>query len=235
MIQAGNEPKPAPHPVTSPTRSPQAILQRCFLYGFLDTARLHSRDPVAMTRQLLAGGADILQLRAKDLAPARILALARRLLPLTRAAGIPLIINDFPEIAHRAGADGVHLGQEDLFRHSVAAARAKLGRGKLIGLSTHSVEQALAANQLQPDYLGLGPIFATGTKPLVQPIGLEPIGPVTTGCTLPFFCIGGINEHNLDLVLAAGARRVAVVSGILNADDPAGTARRLKQRLMAAR
>ena len=209
-------------------------LSNCWLYGFLDTAYLGQRDPTAIARQMIAGGVDILQLRAKNLAPAQLIALAKRILPITRAAGVPLLINDFPEIACQVDADGVHLGQEDIQRISIAAARNILGQDKIIGISTHSLTQALAAQQQNPDYLGLGPIFATATKPQVQPIGLSPVAAVARKISRPFFCIGGINSTNIARVLAAGARRIAVVSAILCASDPRTAAKQLQEKLLLA-
>ena len=213
------------------------------LYGFLDVAYLGYRDPVNVTEQLLVGGVDIFQLRAKNLPPREIAVLARRILPLTRRWRVPLIINDHVDIARAVGADGVHLGQEDAQKIPVAAARDLLGPGKIVGLSTHSVEQALAAQRQAPDYIGFGPIFATPTKPGRPAIGLHAVSALhssllalpSSHLSLPFFCIGGINESNLDRVLAEGARRVAIVSAILCASDPAAVARRLKQKLVAAR
>ncbi len=210
-------------------------LSNCWLYGFLDTAYLGRRDPTAIARQMIAGGVDILQLRAKNLAPAQLIALAKRILPITRAAGVPLLINDFPEIARQVDADGVHLGQEDIQRISIAATRNILGQGKMIGISTHSLTQSLVAQQQNPDYLGLGPIFATATKPQAKPIGLLAITSVAKKVSIPFFCIGGIDPENIRQVLAAGARRVAVVSAILCAIDPILATRQLKQALLAAR
>lgn len=203
----------------------------CQLYGFLDAAYLGLRDPVDVACELLLGGADILQLRAKTWSFDDLAVVTRRVLPLTRFAGVPLIINDHVELARRVGADGAHLGQEDLDMMPVSAARALLGPGKLIGVSTHSLAQAQAAETLAPDYIGVGPLFATGTKPTAQPIGLQTLRQVTASVTLPAFAIGGITMQNLPAVLAAGATRIAVVSAILRAPDVRGAAREFKKAI----
>ncbi len=204
----------------------------CRLYGFLDAAYLGLRDPAEVTHELLLGGVDVIQLRAKTWNLDDIAAVAHRVLPLTRTAGVPLIINDHVELARRVAADGVHLGQEDLDLMPVSAARARLGPGKLVGVSTHSLAQARAAEALAPDYLGIGPLYATGTKPAAKPIGLETLQEVATRVTVPAFAIGGITMHNLHAVLAAGATRIAVVSAILCAPDVRAAAREFKNSLI---
>lgn len=197
----------------------------CRLYGFLDAAYLGTRDPADVACQLLAGGVDIIQLRCKAWNLDDLAAVARRVLPLTRAQGVPLIVNDYVELARRVGADGVHLGQEDLQRMPVSAARALLGAAARIGVSTHSLAQARAAEAMAPDYIGIGPLFATGTKPGVAPIGLATLAAVARQVALPAFAIGGITLHNLAEVMRHGAERAAVVSAILCAPDVARTAR----------
>lgn len=203
----------------------------CRLYGFLDTAYLGLRDPADVARELLLGGADIIQLRAKTWHFDDIAAVVRRVLPFTRFAGVPLIINDHVELARRVSADGVHLGQEDLDLMPVSAARARLGPGKLVGVSTHSLDQAQAAEPMAPDYIGIGPLFATGTKPTAKPTGLQTLRDVAASVALPAFAIGGITMQNLPAVLAAGATRIAVVSAILCAPDVRGAAREFKKAI----
>ena len=201
----------------------------CCLYGFLDAAYLGSRDPADVVLQLILGGVDIIQLRAKSWCHDDIAAIARRILPATHAAGVPLIINDHVEIARRVGADGVHLGQEDLELMPVAAARAAIGPGALVGVSTHSLVQARAAASLAPDYIGIGPLFATGTKPTAAPIGLATLAQVARQAPVPAFAIGGITTNNLAEVIRSGASRIAVVSAILCAPDVAAAAREFKK------
>ena len=206
-------------------------LADCRLYGILDLGYVAASRAAAMARQMVAGGVDILQLRAKHLLAPDIVALAAAVQPVTAAAGVPLIINDYPWLVERCGADGAHVGQDD---GPLAAARAKAGAGKLVGRSTHSLEQARAARDEGADYLGFGPLFATPTKPDYQPIGLEDIARVHAEITdRPIFCIGGVKLENLPEVIAAGARRVVIVSGLLLAEDVAGYARRAGELLRA--
>ena len=192
-------------------------ISSALLYGILDTGYCPPDAMPAMLRAMLAGGIRIVQLRAKDQPAHRVLALARALHPISRAAGVPFIINDHPQLVPEAGVEGAHVGQDDM---SVAAARALAGPGKIIGLSTHTVAQAIDAAAQQPDYIGFGPLFATQTKPDYPPIGTADIREIHTRLTLPIFCIGGIKKENLPAVLAAGARRAVIVSGILTAPHP---------------
>lgn len=200
----------------------------CRLYAILDAAYLAGRAPESVAAAMIAGGVDLIQIRAKDRTPSEIAAMGRAVAPVARAAGIPVVINDHPEVALEIGADGVHLGQED---GSVDAARRLLGEGVWIGKSTHSLEQALAAEAEGVDYIGVGPVYATPTKPDYQPVGLELVRAVSARVKLPFFCIGGIKLENAVAVLAAGAERIVVVSGILQAPDPTAYCRGLKQAL----
>lgn len=188
------------------------------LYGIVDTGYVAREHLVTMTSQLLLGGADIIQLRAKKHSEADVLEMALQLAPVCRAAGIPFIINDHPKLVRAAGADGAHVGQDDF---SVAEARRLAGPGAIIGKSTHSLEQAVAAAGESPDYIGFGPLFATPTKPDYAPIGTQQIVAAHQALTLPIFCIGGIKLSNLPTVLAAGARRVVIVSDLLVAPNPA--------------
>lgn len=194
----------------------------CRLYGILDTGYCAPESMPAMLVAMLRGGVDMVQLRAKHLPPDRILELARELHPLSLDAGVPFIINDHPTLAAEAGVEGAHVGQDDM---SVAEARRLAGQGKIIGLSTHSLAQAEAAAAQGPDYLGFGPLFATPTKPDYTPIGMADIAEVHRRVSLPVFCIGGIKRENLPGVMAAGARRAVIVSGILLAENPAAYAR----------
>jgi thiamine-phosphate pyrophosphorylase len=209
--------------------APWRELAVCRLYGILDLGYVAAANAVPVAREMIAGGVDILQVRAKHLAPAAILDLVRELRPLANTAGVPLIINDHPALAAAAGADGVHIGQDD---GPISAARAAAGPGKLVGRSTHSLAQARAARAEGADYLGFGPLFATPTKPDYPAIGLEHIAQVQAEITdRPVFCIGGIKLENLPEVIAAGARRVVIVSGILLALDVAKYTRQAAELL----
>lgn len=203
-------------------------LSTCKLYGIVDLGYVGPDAVPEMTRALCDGGADILQLRAKKCEPAEIEKLARQMLPITRDAGVPLVINDHPQIAATLGTEGVHVGQDDL---SLEETRRIVGSACFVGRSTHSVAQARAALEEGADYIGFGPLFATGTKPDYVPIGLADIATVQGFATAPVFCIGGVNSERLDLVLGAGAQRVVVVSAFLLAADVRAEVARLRARL----
>lgn len=195
---------------------PLERLRNARLYGILDLSYVREQEATTMTRKLLAGGVQILQLRAKAFSPSQLIPLARELAGMCREARVPFIINDHPDLVPETGADGVHIGQDDL---RVDEARRRAGTGALVGKSTHSLAQALAAENENPDYLGFGPLFATPTKPDYIPVGLGDIAEVNRRVSLPVFCIGGIKKENLPEVLAVGAERVVLVSGLLQADD----------------
>ncbi len=188
------------------------------LYGILDLGYVSEPDAVSVTSDLLAGGVDLLQLRAKNQPAATIRRVGESLLPLCRAAGVPFILNDHPALAAEIGADGVHLGQDD---GTLAAARLIIGPDRNIGRSTHSLDQARAALVEGFDYIGFGPLFATPTKAGRPAIGLQDIAAMEreVGRHIPAFCIGGIKRSNLTCVLAAGTRRVVIVSDLLLARD----------------
>ncbi len=203
-------------------------IDACRLYGILDLGYVTPQAAPGVLERMLLGGVDIVQLRAKGWPQQEVAVLARQLQPLATAAGVPFILNDYPQLAGETGVDGVHVGQDDL---SVAGARKALRAGGMVGKSTHSLAQAVAAAAEAPDYIGFGPLFATPTKPDYSPIGMEEIRRVHEQVTIPIFCIGGIKLENLDAVLEAGARRVVIVSGILKAADIAGYCREVKARL----
>lgn len=186
------------------------------LYGILDLGYVTGEQALGTAEKMLEGGVGILQLRAKGHAPDQLLPLATALRAICQTAKVPFIVNDHPHLAKACGADGVHVGQDDL---SVAETRALVGPGVLVGKSTHSLEQAVAAVEEKPDYIGFGPLFATATKPDYVPVGLSQIRAVHEAVSFPVFCIGGIKHKNLPEILAAGAKRVVIVSGILKAGN----------------
>jgi len=190
------------------------------------------RSMLEVMEAAIAGGADIIQLRAKDAPKHEVLEKARALRELTLRHGVPFIVNDYPEIAHAVQADGVHIGQEDL---SVAEARALLGPEAIIGVSTHSIEQARAAERSGADYIGVGPVYPTGTKPGRQAVTLDYVRQVAAEIRIPWVAIGGIHLQNVDEVLAAGASRICVVSAIVGSDDAQAAARAFRSRIAAAR
>jgi len=207
-------------------------LSQCRLYGILDLGYIAASEIERVTEQMCEGGIDLLQLRAKDHTEAQIQSLGDLIIPIAEQAGVPFIINDFPELVPAIGAQGAHVGQDD---RDVGDARWRAGRAlagevppAIIGKSTHSVEQAVAAEQEGADYIGFGPLFSTPTKPGRPAIGLDDIRRVHELVKIPIFCIGGIKLGNLPEVLAAGATRVVIVSGILQADDIPAYCREVK-------
>jgi thiamine-phosphate pyrophosphorylase len=212
-------------------------LAECRLYGFVDTAYLRGRAPTEVARQLCEGGADLIQLRAKEAPVEEVLRMAAAILPITRRAGVGLVINDHWSVATQVGAEFCHLGQEDFFeagyKHVSDLPGPRAGVG--LGLSTHADEQAGRAVGAGADYVAIGPVYATGTKPSAKPVTLDYVRWAANHLDLPWFAIGGINLGNLQEVLAAGARRICVVSAILSAPEVAAACRDFKERLSAAR
>jgi len=198
------------------------------LYGILDLGYVEEIKALAVAEQMLEGGVQVLQLRAKGWEEGRLFTLGPLVASLCRRHHVPFILNDFPGLVPEIGADGVHVGQDDL---PVAQARELAGPGAIVGKSTHSLAQAVAAQAEGADYIGFGPLFATPTKPDYPAIGLEQIAEAHRLVALPIFCIGGIKCENLEQVLAAGARRVVVVSGILQAPDVPGYCQSVLQKI----
>jgi thiamine-phosphate pyrophosphorylase len=196
-------------------------LADCRLYTFVDTAYLAGRDPALLARQLCDGGSDLIQLRAKNAPLAEVRRLAEALLTVTRAAGVRLVINDHLELARELEAEFCHLGQEDFFDagHRHVSELRPAGSALQFGLSTHAPEQAQKALAGGADYIAIGPVYATGTKPTARPVTLEYVRWAAAHVTVPWFAIGGINLTNINAVLSAGATRICVVSAILNAPD----------------
>jgi len=183
-------------------------------------------------RAALDGGVDIVQRREKDADDAAVLAAAADFRRAADEHGALFILNDRPDLAAAAGADGVHVGQRDA---SPARARAAVGDDAIVGLSTHTTAQADAAPDAGVDYFCVGPVHATPTKAGRPAVGLDPVRhAAAASARLPWFAIGGLNPGNLRPVLEAGARRVVVVRAITEAPDPEAAARRLRAALDAA-
>jgi thiamine-phosphate pyrophosphorylase len=200
-------------------------LRRARLYLVCDV-RPSGRDPEELLRPALQGGVDIVQLREKSASDADIVQAGRVFRRLCDAYDALFIVNDRPELAVACGADGLHLGQDDA---DPAQARKLLGADAVIGLSTHSPAQIDAA--YDADYIAVGPVYATPTKPDYEPVGTDLVRYAAEHATVPFFAIGGISPDNVDEVVAAGADRVAVVRAIRDADDPGEAARALRGHL----
>jgi thiamine-phosphate pyrophosphorylase len=203
-------------------------LCRARLYLVCD-ARPGGRALLEVLAAALAGGVEVVQLREKHMNDEALVALAREAVALCTQEGALLIVNDRPRVALAASADGVHVGQEDM---PVSEVRGLVGEDMLIGVSTHAPAEVDAAGQA--DYLGVGPVYATPTKPGRQAVGLELVHYAARHAPRPCFAIGGIDIENVGAVLAAGATRVAVVRAIAEAPDPERAARFLRDALDAA-
>jgi len=209
------------------------LLADCKLYTFVDTAYLHGRAPEIVAQQLCDGGSDLIQLRAKNSSPEEIRSMAEKILPITRRANVGLVINDYLEIAREIGAEFCHLGQEDFFDAGFKnVSELKTQNSKLkIGLSTHAQAQAQRAIEAGADYIAIGPVFATGTKPTAKAVTLDYVRWAAENIEIPWFAIGGISLENLGDVLVAGAKHVCIVSAILNAPDVAEACAQFRSRL----
>ncbi|HBT48029.1 MAG TPA: thiamine phosphate synthase [Peptococcaceae bacterium] len=175
------------------------------------------RQTLEVVREALAGGATVIQLREKNWTARTMVEVGREIRKLTREAGAGFIVNDRLDVALAVEADGVHLGQDDL---PASVARRLLGRGRILGVSVGSVDEALEAQAAGADYLGVGPIFATGSKADAgQPVGPELISALKKIVSIPLVAIGGINRENAPEVVAAGADGVAVISAVVGARD----------------
>ncbi|MCM8778765.1 MAG: thiamine phosphate synthase [Candidatus Omnitrophica bacterium] len=199
------------------------------LYVVLDIDLPYLRkDPLSLAEDLLRGGVDILQLRSKFSPGKYLFALGKKIKKIVRKNKAIFIINDRVDIAKIVEADGVHLGQEDL---PVDFARNMLGKDKIIGLSTHNLAQARRAQRSEIDYISVGPVFKSPTKPELKPIGIEGLKKIVKISRLPVVAIGGINPDNLPEVLGCGVDSVAVISSILKSKDIVERVKVFKQLL----
>lgn len=212
-------------------------LSEARLYGILDMGYVSEDEMSQAAEDLLMGGVDVLQLRAKGYDTAGVSRLLREVVPglqaLCRSYEVPFIVNDFPEVASEFGVDGLHIGQDDGDLDSV---RQIVGDTMIVGRSTHSPEQAETAVEEGFDYIGFGPLFPTPTKQGRPGIGLEDVERVHEGLPdgFPVFCIGGIVPANLELVLALGARRVVIVSALLMAKQRVSETKKVKKSILAS-
>jgi thiamine-phosphate pyrophosphorylase len=226
-VEAGAESSP-PEPESLGERR-RAWLDRARLYLVCE-ARPGGHDPEELLRPALQGGVDMVQLRDKSDDEREVLEAGRVFRRLCDAYDALFVVNDSPELAIACAADGVHVGQED---NSVEEVREVLGGDSLVGVSTHSTAQIEEARG-GADYIAVGPVFRTPTKPEYEPVGLELVRWAAEHASTPFFAIGGIDRENVDGVLDAGADRIAVVRAIRDADDPGEAARELKGRIAAS-
>ena len=207
-----------------------ARLAAARLYLVCDSAP-SGRELAQLLPAAIAGGVDVVQLREKALNDDRLLAVAAPARALCEQLGALFVLNDRPRIAREAGADGVHVGQDDM---PVAKVRALVGPDMLIGLSTHAPEEIDAVDAGLVDYIGVGPVHATPTKPGRPAVGLELVRYAATHARVPFFAIGGLDAHNAGEALDAGAARVCVLRAIAAAESPERAARELRRLLDAA-
>ena len=202
------------------------------LYVIADKKICGDRSIEDVVIQAIEGGAEMIQYRDKDSTDGEFLELASVLQNICKDRRVPLIINDRVDIAAYLKADGVHLGQDDL---PLQVARKILGPDRIIGISTTNIDQAKEAEKHGADYIGIGPIFDTSTKKIDKPVGLEIIRQAKRFLKIPFFPIGGINLENLDLLIQAGSKRMAVGSAVICANDVKAAARNLVERIQSLR
>ena len=195
---------------------------------FVCGARPGGRALADVLRPALAEGVDVVQLRAKDASDDEVLRHAETARACCDEAGALFVLNDRPDLVAAAGADGVHVGQDDV---PVGEARATVGTGRVVGLSTHSIAQADAADGADVDYFAVGPVHATPTKEGRPAIGLDPVVHAARTAAHPWFAIGGLDAATTPEVLGAGARRIVVVRAIAEAADPARATRTLRRLL----
>jgi len=196
-----------------------------------DAAGAEARELPDLLRAAVAGGVEIVQLREKHLGDEQLLSVADAARALCERLGALLIVNDRPTVALEAGADGVHVGQEDM---PVSEVREMVGPDMLIGLSTHARSEIDAEDAALADYIGVGPVHETPTKPGRPAVGLELIRYAAEHSPVPFFAIGGLDVSNLGEAIEAGARRAVVLRAIAAAEDPERAARALRELLDAA-
>ncbi len=201
-----------------------ALFEQTDLYVVITEVLCAGRSALEILKLVLAAGVRLVQLREKDLGGRALYERALDFRRETRAAGALLIVNDRLDIALAAGADGVHLGQDDL---PVSAAR-RLAPDLIIGASTHSLEEALAAQEAGASYVNIGPIFATQTKEIAVPLGPAMIEQIAPHLNIPWTTMGGIKASNIEQVVARGARHPAVITAVTAAPDPAVAARELR-------
>ena len=205
----------------------RARLAEARLYLVIEgTVGGHPADGVVAAA--IQGGVDVVQLREKTASDSALERAGRRLRSVCDAHGALLVVNDRPDVALRCGADGLHLGQDD---EPLEQVRERVGPELLIGLSTHDPDQVDAAGETSADYLGVGPVYPTATKPGLTPVGEELVRHAASHARQPFFAIGGIDAERAPLVAAAGATRIAVVRAIRDAPDPRAAAAALRRAL----
>lgn len=208
--------------------SKEELLSKIQLYVIADKKICGDRDIEQVVRQAIDGGAQMIQYRDKDSDDAEFLSIASRLKTVCKERAVPFIVNDRTEIARQVDADGVHLGQKDL---SIDEAKRILGSEAIIGKSSSTIDQAKKAEEEGADYVGIGPIFETFSKEIDSPIGVDMIRQAKDSLKIPFFAIGGVNLKNVDQIIHAGGRGIAVISAVILSDDAKSAAAKLLDKL----
>ena len=194
-----------------------SIIKDYTFYFVVSAEYTNGRPVLNIAKQAIDAGIDMLQMREKALSDENLLALGGKLLYLCRKKSVPFIVNDNPYIAKKLNADGVHLGQQDIKKYPLEYTRGILGRDKIIGISTHSPQEFRAANCQDFDYIAFGPIFSTKTKN--YHIGIGDIEEVLSIASKPVIFIGGINILNIDRIIEKGAKNIAVICAITEAEN----------------
>ena len=189
------------------------------------------RRAIDIAKSAITGGVDIIQMREKDKPPSELVELGKKLARLCKDNKVLFIVNDDPALAKETNADGVHLGQEDIKRYSLKKPRGILGKNRIIGISTHSVEQFEDANKEDFDYMAFGPIFETKTKDYF--LGTDSIEHVLSIAKKPVFFIGGMNFSNIDIILKKNAKNIALIRGILEAENITSRTKEFKEKMLA--
>ena len=208
--------------------TPADIRHGMLLYAVTDSAWLHGRTLASCVREALAGGATFVQLREKHMSTDELVEEARTILPICREARVPFLIDDDVEAARLVGADGVHVGQSDT---ACAEARRILGPDAIVGVSAQTVEQAVAAEQAGADYLGVGALIPTPTKPDAVDVTPEELARICSAVRIPVVGIGGLHLSTVDILDGTGAAGAAVVSAIFAAEDIERDTRELAGKL----
>jgi thiamine-phosphate pyrophosphorylase len=204
------------------------LLSKIQLYVIADREVCGVRDIEEVVTQAIEGGAEMIQYRDKTSDDDSFIKMAQKLLAICKVRNIPFIVNDRVEIAIKIGADGVHVGQEDM---PLAEVKKRMSPTKIIGVSALTIEQAMQVEKGGADYVGVGPIFDTSSKRIDKPLGLDLIRQSKDNLNIPFFAIGGINLNNVDDLIRAGGRRIAVISALVTSPSVKTAAKSMLDKL----
>ncbi|MGB9613396.1 MAG: thiamine phosphate synthase, partial [Candidatus Margulisiibacteriota bacterium] len=189
------------------------------------------RDHLEVIRRSLRGGVKIVQLRDKSISKSAYARLAKKALAVVKKYGAVLILNDYWDLVNEVGADGVHLGQEDIASLPIARIRKRMGEEKIIGISTHSLTQAIRAERQGADYISVGPIFSTPSKPKSKPVGIELLRKVLKRAKIPVVAIGGVDQKNIEKIAKVGCLRVAIIRAVVAQKNVEAAVKGLRKKL----